>query len=100
MRTCKEIITVASPNPRCLEGIAVHQGPLSRLTFAARHGEGWFRLAIVVGLLVSLVLPSLPTPVAGSPLPQAATDLRFLDAALKPGRGAPVKALAYCFCGF
>ena len=33
-------------------------------------------------------------------LPQGDQDLRFLDAALKPGRGAPVKALAYCFCGF
>jgi protease-4 len=33
-------------------------------------------------------------------LPQSEHDLRFLDAALKPGRGAPVKALAYCFCGF
>ncbi len=33
-------------------------------------------------------------------LPQAAHDLRFLDSALQPGRGMPVKALAYCFCGF
>jgi protease-4 len=33
-------------------------------------------------------------------LPQTAHDLRFLDSALQPGRGAPVKALAYCFCGF
>ncbi|MFS8063001.1 MAG: signal peptide peptidase SppA [Luteimonas sp.] len=33
-------------------------------------------------------------------LPQSEQDLRFLDTALKPGRGAPVKALAYCFCGF
>jgi protease-4 len=33
-------------------------------------------------------------------LPQTAHDLRFLDSALQPGRGMPVKALAYCFCGF
>ena len=33
-------------------------------------------------------------------LPQTRDDLRFLDSALKPGRGMPVKALAYCFCGF
>jgi protease-4 len=33
-------------------------------------------------------------------LPQTAHDLRFLDSALQPGRGTPVKALAYCFCGF
>ena len=32
-------------------------------------------------------------------LPRTAQDLRFLDAALKPGNGLPVKALAYCFCG-
>ena len=33
-------------------------------------------------------------------MPQAAADLRFLDAAVQPTRGVPVKALAYCFCGF
>jgi protease-4 len=32
-------------------------------------------------------------------LPRSVQDLRFLDAALKPGNGVPVKALAYCFCG-
>jgi protease-4 len=30
--------------------------------------------------------------------PQAAADLRFLESAIQPGRGVPVKALAYCFC--
>ncbi|MDQ2702296.1 MAG: signal peptide peptidase SppA [Pseudomonadota bacterium] len=34
-----------------------------------------------------------------SALPQAHRDLRFLEAALQPGAGSPVKALAYCFCG-
>ena len=33
-------------------------------------------------------------------LPQVEHDLHFLDSALKPGRGAPVKILAYCFCTF
>lgn len=33
-------------------------------------------------------------------LPQTERDLRFLERALVPGHGAPVKALAYCFCGF
>ena len=33
-------------------------------------------------------------------LPQGEQDLRFIDAALKPGVGVPVKSLAYCFCGF
>ncbi len=34
-------------------------------------------------------------------VPQAGKDLQFLDAAInKPGHGMPVKALAYCFCGF
>ncbi len=31
-------------------------------------------------------------------MPQAAADLRFLDATVQPTRGVPVKALAYCFC--
>jgi hypothetical protein len=32
-------------------------------------------------------------------VPQARRDLQFLDAAIaRPGQ--PVKALAYCFCGF
>lgn len=31
--------------------------------------------------------------------PQAAADLRFLEGAITPTRGVPVKALAYCFCG-
>ena len=32
--------------------------------------------------------------------PQAAADLRFLEGAITPTRGVPVKALAHCFCGF
>ena len=31
--------------------------------------------------------------------PHAARDLRFLQSALQPTPGKPVKALAYCFCG-
>ena len=31
--------------------------------------------------------------------PQMADDLRFLESALQPVPGKPVKALAYCFCG-
>ena len=31
--------------------------------------------------------------------PQAARDLRFLEASAAERRGAPVKAVAYCFCG-
>lgn len=33
-------------------------------------------------------------------LPQAAADLRFLESALRPSAGVPVKSLAYCFCGW
>jgi protease-4 len=33
-------------------------------------------------------------------LPQVDADLRFLDSAMQKRPGAPVKALAYCFCGF
>jgi protease-4 len=32
--------------------------------------------------------------------PQAAQDLRFIERAVSDRRGAPVKAVAYCFCGF
>jgi protease-4 len=32
-------------------------------------------------------------------LPRTPGDLRFLDAALHPGPGKPVTALAHCFCG-
>jgi protease-4 len=32
-------------------------------------------------------------------VPQVDADLRFLDSALQRRPGAPVKALAYCFCG-
>jgi len=32
--------------------------------------------------------------------PQTAKDLRFLESSITPTRGVPVKALAYCFCGF
>ncbi|MBU8976935.1 MULTISPECIES: signal peptide peptidase SppA [unclassified Lysobacter] len=32
--------------------------------------------------------------------PQTAQDLQFLQGAITPTRGVPVKALAYCFCGF
>ncbi len=53
-----------------------------------RIGQAWFADSDMVrGLL------------AGK-LPQMASDLRFLDGALKPGVGSPVKALVYCFCGF
>ena len=43
---------------------------------------------------------TLVRSVVASKLPQVQSDLRFLEAALEPGRGAPVKALAYCFCAF
>ena len=43
---------------------------------------------------------SLARSLLARALPRAHDDLRFLDAALEPGRGSPVKALAYCFCVF
>src|SRR5688572_24873349 len=53
-----------------------------------RIGHAWFGdSAMIRGLLANK-------------LPQMESDLRFLDGALKPGRGTPVKALVYCFCGF
>jgi protease-4 len=42
---------------------------------------------------------SLAQALLAHALPQTRDDLRFLDAAMKPStHGAPVKALAYCFC--
>ena len=31
---------------------------------------------------------------------RAKDELRFVQDAITPGPGLPVKALAYCFCGF
>jgi len=54
----------------------------------SRLGAAWLReSSLMQGLLVRAV-------------PQVQGDLRFLESALKPGRGAPVKSLAYCFCAF
>ncbi len=55
---------------------------------SSRIGHAWARDS---GLAQALLVRAVP---------QAAHDLRFLDSALQPGRGAPVKALAYCFCTF
>ncbi|MDQ3617846.1 MAG: signal peptide peptidase SppA [Pseudomonadota bacterium] len=53
----------------------------------SRIGGAWLRDSdFARGLLVKL-------------LPQVADDLRFLESAITPTRGVPVKALAYCFCG-
>ncbi len=54
---------------------------------ATRVGAHWLR--------ESSVLQSLLAKAA----PHAARDLRFLESALQPTPGKPVKALAYCFCG-
>ncbi len=44
---------------------------------------------------------SLAQGLVARAVPQAGKDLQFLDSAInKPGHGTPVKALAYCFCGF
>jgi protease-4 len=42
----------------------------------------------------------LATAVLAHGVPQVHRDLQFLDAATARGPGQPVKALAYCFCGF
>jgi protease-4 len=42
---------------------------------------------------------SLARALVAQAMPQAAQDLRFIQGAIKPTRGVPVKALAYCFCG-
>jgi len=42
----------------------------------------------------------LATAVLAHGVPQVHRDLQFLDTATARGPGQPVKALAYCFCGF
>lgn len=57
----------------------------------SRIGSAWLRSnAGPDGLAQRLLARSMP---------QAAADLRFLEGAVQPTRGVPVKALAYCFCG-
>ncbi len=42
---------------------------------------------------------SLAQALVARALPRAGDDLSFLEAAMQPRAGKPVKALAYCFCG-
>jgi len=53
----------------------------------SRIGASWLRES---GLTQALLAHALP---------RAQGDLRFLDDAMHPRPGAPVKALAHCFCG-
>jgi protease-4 len=54
----------------------------------SRIGGAWLRESDVAQRLLAKMAP------------QAAADLRFLEGAITPTRGVPVKALAHCFCGF
>ncbi|HEY5851837.1 MAG TPA: signal peptide peptidase SppA [Lysobacter sp.] len=54
---------------------------------ASRAGGAWLRESDMARSLLAKASP------------QAAADLRFLEGAITPTRGVPVKALAYCFCG-
>ncbi|HZW17809.1 MAG TPA: signal peptide peptidase SppA [Luteimonas sp.] len=69
--------------------------PFQRLftDFAGSHlGASWLRHSAFTRELASAA-------VLAEAMPQARRDLQFLDAAVaRPGQ--PVKALAYCFCGF
>jgi protease-4 len=53
----------------------------------SRIGAAWLRESGIAGALVAHALP------------QTRDDLAFLDHALQARHGAPVQALAYCFCG-
>jgi protease-4 len=53
----------------------------------SRAGGAWLRESDIARSLLAKASP------------QAAADLRFLEGAIQPTRGVPVKALAYCFCG-
>ncbi|HEU0305454.1 MAG TPA: signal peptide peptidase SppA [Lysobacter sp.] len=57
----------------------------------SRIGAHWLRESPFAQGIAQALLPRA--------LPQAAQDLRFLEGAIQPTRGVPVKSLAYCFCG-
>ncbi|HEV8695301.1 MAG TPA: signal peptide peptidase SppA [Lysobacter sp.] len=57
----------------------------------SRIGAQWLQGSDFAQGMARAVLPRA--------LPQAAEDLRFLEGAIQPTRGVPVKSLAYCFCG-
>ena len=54
-------------------------------------GAYWLQKSDFVQGIAQVLLPRA--------MPQAAQDLRFLQSAIQPTRGVPVKSLAYCFCG-
>jgi protease-4 len=59
---------------------------------SSRAGQAWMaRSGFAQGIAQAMLERSVP---------QVGADLRFLDAAMQRKPGAPVKALAYCFCGF
>jgi len=57
---------------------------------SSRAGSAWLR--------DSTFAQGLARTVVERAVPDVRHDLRFLDAALQRTPGAPVKALAYCFC--
>jgi protease-4 len=58
--------------------------------FESRAGAAWMRdSSFAQGIARTMLARNVP---------QVHADLQFLDAALQRGPGAPVKALAYCFC--
>lgn len=71
----------ATPFERFLSGFAT-----------SRIGSAWLQRT-------GFAQDALARAVLARTLPQATRDLRLLESAATPGNGAPVKALAYCFCG-
>ncbi|QNP39623.1 signal peptide peptidase SppA [Lysobacter solisilvae (ex Woo and Kim 2020)] len=57
----------------------------------SRMGAYWLQHSTFAQGLAQSLLPRA--------LPQTAQDLRFLQSAIEPTHGVPVKSLAYCFCG-
>jgi protease-4 len=58
--------------------------------FAGSHAGAWMLAESGVGRMV-----------LARTMPEVDTQLRFVqNAAREQGKGTPVKALAYCFCGF
>lgn len=80
-----------SYNVRYLEKDAPPFAKLFSSFAGSRIGAQWLQQSSFAQGLAQALLPRA--------LPQTAQDLRFLESAIQPTRGVPVKVLAYCFCG-
>jgi protease-4 len=80
-----------SYNVRYIEKAAPPFSQLFASFVGSRIGARWLQESSFAQGVAQMLLPHA--------MPQTAQDLRFLESAIQPTRGVPVKSLAYCFCG-